>query len=80
MHLRADGVHYRESAGTGPVVLKVVPVTNTSFSGVTMDHFLSLAFPIPTIGYVVDISDTESITDKFRDTRYRGGVNVFVEY
>ena len=25
MHLRTDGVHCRESAGTGPVNLKVVP-------------------------------------------------------
>ena len=24
-HLRTDGVHYREAAGAGPVLLKVVP-------------------------------------------------------
>ena len=28
--LRTNSVHYRESAGTGPVVLKVVPVTGTA--------------------------------------------------
>ena len=36
--LLADGVHCRESAGTGPVVLKVVPVTGAAFLGVNMDQ------------------------------------------
>ena len=36
--LRTDGVHRRESAGTGPVVLKVVPVTGAAFSGFTVDQ------------------------------------------
>ena len=31
VQLRADGAHCRESAGTGPVVLKGVPVTGDSF-------------------------------------------------
>ena len=31
--LRTDDVHSRESAGTGPVVLKVVPVTGAAYSG-----------------------------------------------
>ena len=31
--LRTDDVHCRESAGTGPVVLKVVPVTGAAFVG-----------------------------------------------
>ena len=31
-HLRNDGVHYRESAGTGPVVLKVIPATGAAFA------------------------------------------------
>ena len=31
--LRTDGVHCRESAGTGPVVLKVVPATGAAFAG-----------------------------------------------
>ena len=35
--LRTDGVHCRESAGTGPVVLKVVPVTGAAILQVTMD-------------------------------------------
>ena len=30
--LRTDGVICRESAGTGPVVLKVVPVTGAAFA------------------------------------------------
>ena len=47
--MRTDGVHYRESVGTGPVVNKVVPVTDAAFSGFTMDQFLraSLSFPTP---------------------------------
>ena len=36
--LRTDGVHCRESVGTGPVVLKVVPVTGAAFAGLTMDQ------------------------------------------
>ena len=32
MQLRADGVHCQESAGTGPVNLKVVPVTGAAFA------------------------------------------------
>ena len=28
--LRTDGIHCRESAGTGPVVLKIVPVTGAA--------------------------------------------------
>ena len=38
--LRADGVHCRESAGTGPVVLKVVPVTGAAILQVTMDQLM----------------------------------------
>ena len=30
--LRADGVHWRESAGAGPVNLNVVPVTGAAFA------------------------------------------------
>ena len=32
-HLRTDGVHCLESAGTGPVVLKVVPVAGAALAG-----------------------------------------------
>ena len=49
--LRTDGVHCRESAGTGPVlVLKVVPVTDAAFSGFTMDQLVYtplFSFPRP---------------------------------
>ena len=38
--LRTDGIHCRESAGTGPVVLKVVPVTGANFSGISMDQLM----------------------------------------
>ena len=34
--LRTDGVHCRESVGTGPVALKAVSVTSATFSGITM--------------------------------------------
>ena len=33
--LRTDGVHCRESAGTGPAVLKVVPATGATFAEVS---------------------------------------------
>ena len=32
MQMRTDSVHCRESAGTGPVNLKVVPVTGAVFA------------------------------------------------
>ena len=38
--LRTNGVHCRESAGTGPVVLKVVPVTGAAILQVTMDQLM----------------------------------------
>ena len=48
MKLRTDGVHCREAAGTGPVVLKVVLVTGAAFSGITMDRFFYASlFPHP---------------------------------
>ena len=48
--LRTDGVHFRASAGPGPVVLKVVRVT-----GLPLHHhgpiiIVRLSFPTPTIG------------------------------
>ena len=46
--MRTDGVHCRESVGTGPVVLKIVRVTSASFPGITMDQFLCAGlFPRP---------------------------------
>ena len=38
--LRTGGVHCRESAGTGPVVLKVVPVTGAVSLKVTMNQLM----------------------------------------
>ena len=38
--LRTDGVHCQESAGTGPVVLKVIPVTEAAILQVAMDQFM----------------------------------------
>ena len=38
--LRTDGVHCQESAGTGPVVLKAVPVTGAAFLQVTMNQLM----------------------------------------
>ena len=46
--LRTDGVHCRESAGTGPIVLKVVPVTGAAILQVTMDQLMCASlFPHP---------------------------------
>ena len=38
--LRTDGVYCREPAGTGPVVLKVIPVTGAAILRVTMDKLI----------------------------------------
>ena len=38
--MSTDGVHCRELASTGSVVLKVVPVTGAVFSGFTMDQLM----------------------------------------
>ena len=38
--LRTDGVHCRESAGKGPVFLKVVPVTGSAILRVTMNQLM----------------------------------------
>ena len=44
--LRTDGVHCRESACTGPAVLKVVPVTGAAFYGFTMNRIICVSlFP-----------------------------------
>ena len=46
--LRTDGVHCRESAGTGPVVFKVVPVTGAAILQVIMDQLMCASlFPHP---------------------------------
>ena len=50
--LRTNGVHCRESAGTGPVVLKVVLVTGASFSGITMDIDQSMCGSLPPPPYI----------------------------
>ena len=43
--LRANDVHCRESAGTGPVVLKIVPVTGAAILQVTMDQLICAPWP-----------------------------------
>ena len=64
---RTDGVHCRESAGTGPLVLKIVPIKGAAFSGITMDQLMRASrFPHPPSvcsGYINSHSmfDTESI-------------------
>ena len=47
--LRTGGVHCRESAGIGPVVLKVVPVTSAAFLGHHGPINVRISFPTPTI-------------------------------
>ena len=62
--LRTDGVDCQTSAGKGPVVLKVVPVTGATFAGITMDQLMfSSLFPhtLKHYWYVVDMCDEESI-------------------
>ena len=48
--LRTDGVHCREPAGTGPVNLKVVPVTAAALAGHHGPIDMRLSFHTPTIG------------------------------
>ena len=45
--LRADGVHCRESAGTGPVNLKVVPNESAALTGHHGPINMRLSFPHP---------------------------------
>ena len=64
--LITDGVyHRRESAGTGPVVLKVVRVTGAAFSGITVDQFSCPCIFPPTIG-TAGMCGTEDIGLKVR--------------
>ena len=46
--LRTDGVYCRVSAGTRPVILKVVPATGAAFLGTAMDQLMCASFPTPT--------------------------------
>ena len=48
--MHTDGVHCREFAGTGPVTLKVVPVTGAAFTGHHGPNIVRLSFPTPTLG------------------------------
>ena len=48
--LRTDGVHCRESAGTGPVALKVVPVTVAALVGHHGPINVRLSLPTLIIG------------------------------
>ena len=38
--MRTDDVHYRESAGTGPIVLNIVPVTGAAFRRIIMNQLI----------------------------------------
>ena len=53
-----DGVHCRESAGTGPVVLKVVPVTGATavkFAGHHKPINVLLSSPTPFVGMKYEV-------------------------
>ena len=51
IYLKPPYAHCRESAGTGSVVLKVVPVTGAAILQVTMDPLMCASLsPTPTIG------------------------------
>ena len=47
-YLRTDDVQSREPAGTGPVVLEIVPVTGAAFAGHHGPINTRLSFPTPT--------------------------------
>ena len=48
--LRTDDVHCLGFAGTGPVVLKAVPVTGAAFAGHQGPMNARISFPAPIIG------------------------------
>ena len=52
--LHTDGVRCRESADTGPVVLKVVPVTGAAFASPWTNQYAPV-FPTLTIGILLEI-------------------------
>ena len=54
-HLLTNGVQCGESAGTGPVVLKVVPVTGAAFAGHHGPSNVRLSFPTPTIAMTDEV-------------------------
>ena len=69
--LRTDGVHCRESADTGPVILKGVPVTGAALLQVTMDQPMCASlFPQynvgdkPTVILYTNINRHAGIPDK----------------
>ena len=67
--LRTDGVHCRESAATGPIVLKVVPVTGAAFAGHHGPTNVRLLFPTPTNGTIQwYITDARGTTKKKKNT------------
>ena len=61
--MRTDGVHCRESTGTRPVVLKVVPATGAAFSGFTLDQFAMPLFSHTQYWYVVGMLVLVSMCD-----------------
>ena len=53
MQLRTDCVYYREFAGTGPVVLKVVRVTGAAFASPWTKYYCAPLFSQPHYWYKV---------------------------
>ena len=59
--LRTDGVHRRESAGTGPVNLKVVPTEFCLAWQITMDQLICASFSHTPYGYEVGMLKVPAI-------------------
>ena len=57
--LRTDGVHSGESVGTGPAVLKVVPVTGAASAGLTVNQLVCASLSHAHYWYVVVIACCE---------------------
>ena len=75
--LRTDDVHCRESAGTGPVVLKVVPGTGAVFAGHHGPIDVRLSFPTPTKARSFESKDTGSSSWRgFILSVFRGWLNL----
>ena len=80
MQLRNDGVHCRESPGTGPVFLKIVPVTGAAFSGIAMDQFWFASLFSPQLLVCITVLITVDIMMLMCDTKSVGGVYAYFCY
>ena len=74
--MRTDGVHCRESAGIGPVNLKVVPATGAAFSCITIGRCCFFPTPTKLLVSKVDVQNTGDDNSPNRMLCTRGVVRI----